>query len=150
MRFTADSIWKHRQDFWTKYYQHGYIAEAWAVLGRDAERYVQRHYRGVDLAYGRLTGQYDDNQSVLLLKIGDMLFCEWSHNGKLRAINADAKTSPELYKSVYDSSDLRFDSFPFLSSTGQVHLGLPHLHSENRWWQTTAAKFISNKLGIHL
>jgi hypothetical protein len=148
LRNTADSIWQYRQDFWTWYYRQGHITEAWAVLGPDAHRYVIKNYRGADLAYGLLAGQYDEGQSVLLMRMGDLLFCEWSHNGKLRAIEQSSFDSPNLYRKSYDAADLRFASLVFRSNTGHAHNGLPHLHSDRRWWQNTAAFFISQKLGV--
>jgi hypothetical protein len=149
LRNTADSIWQHRQVFWIRYYREGHITEAWAILGPDAHRYVNRNHRGADLAYGRLVGKSDEAQSVLLMRMGDLVFCEWSHNGKLRVTSAEGPLAPKLYKKSYDASDLKFTSLSFLSNTGHVHEdGLPHLHSENRWWQTTAAAFIAKRLGI--
>ena len=148
LRKTADTIWQYRQDFWTWYYRQGHITEAWAVLGPDAHKYVLEKYRGADLAYGILAGQYDERQSVLLIRMGDLLFCEWSHDGKLRAIEVVSIDAPKLYKKSYDATDLRFDSLLFQSNTGHSHNGLPHLHSDSRWWQNTAAFFISKKLGI--
>jgi hypothetical protein len=148
LRTTADSIWQYRQEFWTWYYRQGHITEAWAVLGPDAHRYVLKNYRGADLAYGLLAGQYDEGQSVLLMRMGDLLFCEWSHNGKLRAVEVASFDAPKLYKKSYDAADLRFDSLLFQSNTGHAHNGLPHLHSDRRWWQNTAAFFISKKLGV--
>lgn len=149
LRNSADSIWQHRQVFWTRYYREGHITEAWAILGPDAHQFVNRNYRGADLAYGRLVGKSDEAQSVLLMRMGDLVFCEWSHNGKLRVTNINGRLAPKLYKKSYDASDLRFQSLPFPSNTGHVHDdGLPHLHSESRWWQTTAASFIAKQLGI--
>jgi hypothetical protein len=149
LRNTADSIWQYRQEFWTRYYREGHITEAWAILGPDAHRYVNRNYRGADLAYGRLVGKSDEAQSVLLMRMGDLIFCEWSHNGKLRVTNIDGPVAPKLYGKSYDSTDLKFASMSFPSNTGHVHDdGLPHYHSDTRWWQTTAATFIAKRLGI--
>lgn len=148
LRQSADTIWKHRQEFWTPYYRQGYITEAWAILGPDAHRYVKQKYRGADLAYGLLSGRYDEGQSVLLMRMGDYLFCEWSHNGKLRATALDSPQAPKMYAKIYDNDDLYFESEPFRSNTGTDHYGLPHLHSETKWWQTTAASFIYINLGI--
>lgn len=148
LRHSADSIWQHRQEFWTPYYRQGYISEAWAVLGPDAHRYVKRKYQGADLAYGLLAGQSDERQSVLLMRMGDYLFCEWSHNGKLRSTALGSTQAPKMYAKKYDTDDLYFQSEPFRSNTGTDHYGLPHLHSETSWWQTTAAAFIYKKLGI--
>ncbi len=149
LRHTADTIWSFRQEFWAVYYKNGYISEAWAVLGPDAHRYVNRNYRGADLSYAHLYGKYDEGQSVLMMRMGDLLFCEWSHNGKLRVAEISRRGIPKLYARSYDASELQFKSLPFRSNTGVVHdEGLPHLHSETRWWQSTASQFIRNKLGI--
>ena len=149
LRNTADGIWQYRQEFWTRYYREGHITAAWAILGPDAHKYVQKNYRDAGLAHGRLAGKSDERQSVLLIRMGDLVFCEWSHNGKLRATSIDDPLAPKLYMKSYDIEDLKFESLSFASNTGHVHEdGLPHLHSENRWWQTTAAAFIAKRLGI--
>lgn len=154
LEHTADSIWKYRQSFWGEYYKKGYIAEAWAVLGPDAHRYIRRQYKdsAAELIYGRLTGQYEDKQSALLLRIGDFLFCEWSHNGKLRAASIADGDCPPLYRKAYEATDLRFSSRPFKSpKTGSYHQdGLPHMSSETNWWQETARVFIRRNVGIKL
>lgn len=148
LKNTADSIWRYRQDFWTPFYRNGYITEAWVVLGPNAHRYAKLRYQGSDLTYGLLSGKSDDGQSVLLMRMGDYLFCEWSHNGKLRVSPISAARAPKLYAKYYDADDLYFRSEQFVSNTGTVHDGLPHLHSETKWWQTVAASFIEKKLGI--
>ena len=149
LKNTADSIWRYRQEFWTPFYRKGHITEAWVVLGPNAHRYAQRHYEGSDLIYGLLSGKSDDGQSVLLMRIGDYLFCEWSHNGKLRVAPQNEARAPKLYARYYDADDLYFRSEQFISNTGTIHEGLPHLHSEKKWWQTMAASFISRNLGIY-
>jgi hypothetical protein len=149
LKNTADSIWRYRQEFWTPFYRKGHITEAWVVLGPNAHRYAQRHYEGSDLIYGLLSGKSDDGQSVLLMRIGDYLFCEWSHNGKLRVAPQNEARAPKLYARYYDADDLYFRSEQFVSNTGTIHEGLPHLHSEKKWWQTMAASFISRNLGIY-
>ncbi len=152
LRHTADSIWKYRQDFWTAYYRSGHITEAWAVLGPNARRYIHKKNRGAaaDLAYGKLGGQYDESQSVLLMRIGDFVFCEWSHNGKLRAASVHSSTCPAMYQSSYAAVELRFQSEIFVSpTTGTEHQdGLPHLHSETNSWQGTARAFIQKYIGV--
>jgi len=150
LRATADNIWEHRQRFWTSYYRSGFVTEAWAVLGPDAKRHIQHAYRGstTDLTFGLLSGQYDEGQSVLLMRLGDLIFCEWSHNGRLRVAAIGSPEAPSMYRKYYDAEDLRFESMVFVGHNRVAHQGLPHLHSENRWWQTTAALFIQKKLGI--
>ncbi|MBL0295612.1 MAG: OmpA family protein [Betaproteobacteria bacterium] len=78
---TADEIWSFRRKFWMAFYDAGHIEEAWLALGSDA-RLVARKLlvdeRG--MGFGRLEGGAAPNQSVLLLKIGHLVFTEWSHN----------------------------------------------------------------------
>jgi hypothetical protein len=150
LRLTADQIWQHRQAFWTGYYREGYITEAWAVLGSDAQALVRRRFQGADLHFGKLVGQVDTAQSVLLMRMGEVLFSEWSHNGKLRAAEVGSRQAPRMYEKAYDADDLRFRSMKFMAANGTEHAGLPHLHSETRWWQETAARFIRTQLGVRL
>ena len=82
------------------------------------------------------------------MRLGDLIFCEWSHTGRLRVATVGAPEAPLMYQKYYDAEDLRFASMVFVGYNGVPHHGLPHLHSENRWWQTTAALFIQKKLGM--
>lgn len=155
LRQTADSIWAYRQEFWAAYFRAGHIVDAWAVLGPDAHRYVRSRYSSgaAELSYGLLTGKADQRQSVLLIKIGDFLFCEWSHNGKLRAAPADDQPCPEMHRrGFYSASELWFPSRPFVSpKTGSFHDdGLPHLSSDSDWWQDTARAFIRKYIGARV
>ncbi len=148
LRLTADQIWEHRQQFWTGYYRQGYITEAWAVLGPDAQALIRQRFRGADLHFGKLVGQVDSAQSVLLMRMGELVFSEWSHNGKLRAAEMGSRQAPRMYDKAYDAESLRFRSLRFIAANGTEHAGLPHLRSETRWWQDTAARFIRSQLGV--
>lgn len=84
-RTAVDSMWSYRQKFWSAYLPH--IANTWVFLGPDAA-YIARSIRDADLSYGVLDGA-TSNQSVFLISIGNYVFGEWSHNGKLRVWRAD-------------------------------------------------------------
>ena len=84
-RTALDSMWSYRQKFWSAYLPH--ITNTWVFLGPDAA-YIARSIRDANLSYGVLDGA-TSNQSVFLISIGNYVFGEWSHNGKLRVWRAD-------------------------------------------------------------
>lgn len=148
LEMTADDIWKHRQKFWLAYYDRGLIDEAWVVLGPTAQIRAYREFSDRNLKYGKLQGGASQ-QSVLLLKMNNMVFCEWSHQGKLRAGIEHRPSIPQLYKGIYDADRLRFDSMDF--NDGQnLDPGLIHYSSDSGGWQDRARNFIRKHLGHNL
>jgi hypothetical protein len=145
---TADEIWQYRQKFWQAYFRQGYVEEVWIALGENAHHYLRRSSSSKDLQCATLTGASPD-QSILLLKIGGILFCEWSHNGRLRAQRIDSPIAPELYKKTYHGADLRFESLDFNNRQNEDP-GLVHFSSETAGWQRRARDFIAKNVGINL
>ncbi|MDH4381645.1 MAG: EH signature domain-containing protein [Gammaproteobacteria bacterium] len=149
---TADEIWQYRQKFWMAYYDNDCVDEAWVALGDDAQwvaRGLQTQEKG--MGSGRLEGGATKNQSVLLLKIGGLVFTEWSHNGSLRAYREDSPEAPRLYQRSYHGGDLRaLTSMDFHEGKGNKLPELMHLHSDKGSWQKTAREFIKHHTGIHL
>lgn len=139
---TADEIWTYRRAFWGAYYKKKVIQNAWAVLGKDAT-YMGKRINDSKLQFGRLSGAYTRNQSVLLMQIGDFVIAEWSHNGKCRIWRKDdnnQKNIPKLDnpKPSYDASFLREDA-----DFEQVH------YASNRGtWQTKIESFIRRYTNI--
>lgn len=148
---TADDIWRFRQKFWMAYYNAGHIQEAWLALGSQAAgiaRRMQANAQG--LGYGRLESGSAPNQSVLLLKIGQLVFTEWSHNGSLRAYQDDDSTAPKLYEESYHGTELRdATSLDFHGGMNQ-NPELRHMNSIGGTWQRKARDFIRMHTGIHL
>lgn len=151
---TADETWRYRQKFWMAYYDQGHVEEAWLALGRDAQvaalgvsHLVQQ---SPGMRYGRLEGGAAANQSVLLLRIGDMVFTEWSHNGSLRAYKEGEWATPRFYQPRYDGNDLReLQSLDF--HEGQhMRPELPHKYPEKGWWQRKARDMIHRHTGVYL
>jgi EH_Signature domain len=145
---TADEIWQYRQKFWQAYFRQGYIEEVWIALGEDAHYYLKRNSASKDLLCAELTG-VSANQSILLMKIGDIIFCEWSHNGRLRAQKINSPLAPVLYKKTYHGPDLRFESLDFNNRQNEEP-GLVHFSSENSGWQRRARDFIAQNVGINV
>lgn len=148
---TADEIWSYRRKFWMAYYDKGYIEEAWLALGRDAQKVaksLQIDERG--MGYGALEGPVAADQSVLILKIGQLVFTEWSHNGSLRAYIEDAPVTPKLYLANYNGTDLRnVVSMDFHDGVNQ-NPELRHMNSDRGTWQRKARDFVRRHTGINL
>lgn len=145
---TADEIWQYRQKFWQAYFSRGYIEEVWIALGDNAHHYLRRNSSSKDLQCATLTGASPD-QSILLLKMGGIIFCEWSHNGRLRAQRLDSPLVPELYKKTYHGADLRFESLDFNNRQNEDP-GLVHFSSDSAGWQRRARDFISKNVGVNV
>lgn len=138
---TADEIWSYRRDFWKKLYDEGYIEEAWAVLGTNARKYAR--FIDQELSFGELRGA-SSNQSVLLMKIGGLIFAEWSHSGALRVNSESSGLVPALYRKRYDANELRFQTMPISDAADGA---LIHAGSEYGRWQSKARSFIHKHVG---
>lgn len=151
LEHTADEIWRYRQKFWMAYYDAGHIEEAWLVLGSNAQTAAQNTIdKKTSLHFGRLEGGAQPNQSVLLLRIGDLIFSEWSHNGSLRAYKKNNPDAPSLYQLSYHGDDLRdtvsLDFHEGLNKRPQ----LTHSHSDSGTWQRKARDMIHDQTNIYL
>lgn len=148
---TADEIWQHRQKFWMAYYENGYIDEAWMALGEDAW-WASKGLRKdeVGMGCGRLDGGASNNQSVLLLKIGGLVFTEWSHNGSLRAYEESSFDTPKFYQSSYHGADLRAATSLDFHNGQNMRPELTHAHSDKGSWQRKARDFIGRHTRVYL
>lgn len=148
---TADDIWYHRQKFWMAYYEHGHIDEAWIALGDNASfeaRRLKMDEKG--MGSGSLDGGATSNQSVLLMKIGGLVFTEWSHNGSLRAYSEGSPDAPRLYQSTYHGADLRAAASMDFHDGMNMRSELTHAHSDKGSWQRKARDFIRRHTGTYL
>jgi hypothetical protein len=148
---TADDIWQYRQKFWMAYYERGYIDEAWMALGDHAwwaAQSLKTDQKGMGCA--RLDGGAANNQSVLLLKIGGLVFTEWSHNGSLRAYLDGSPEAPNLYQSSYHGADLRAATSLDFHDGLNMNPELRHMNAEGGTWQRKARDFIRRQTNVHL
>ncbi|WP_457572507.1 EH signature domain-containing protein [Desulfovulcanus sp.] len=141
---TADTIWKYRKSFWDAYYKRGYIRDAWAILGKDAISIAKR-ISDKKIFFGQLAGSYSHNQSVLLMRIDNLIIAEWSHNGKCRIWEINEKNEkiiPKLYNndSPYNAADLRCNA-----DLEQVHYS-----SKTGTWQKKVEGFIRRHTNIKI
>lgn len=148
---TADDIWRYREKFWMAYYEAGYIEEAWLALGTNARAQVKAFLKDQQgMGYSRLDGTAAPDQSVLLLRIGHLVFTEWSHNGSLRAYLEDEPGGPRLYLGYYDAGELR--ALPSMDFHDGVNANpeLRHMNSIGGTWQRKARDFIQRHTGLYI
>ncbi len=148
-----DKHWKYRRAFWTACLDAGGIQDAWLALGNRVHSSA-RAVRDLNGAYGRM--ERASEQSVLLFRIGSLILCEWSHDGKLRAWPVDWKNAPELGKMSYTQAEVRGKGLPFPPNpvTGQGGAadgnGLRHIGSHYNYWQTSAAMLLAQRSSLRL
>lgn len=138
--------WHFRSAFWLACSRNEAIDDAWIILGPQAHA-TARTLSELRGAYGRLTGGAA-NHSVLLLRIGRLIFCEWSHSGALRTWRADDAATPQLGKASYHRAELMLKSEEFpVNDKGRGGAvggaGLSHLGSDVAYWQESAARLIA-------
>jgi hypothetical protein len=150
LRHTEDDIGPYRRRFWEAYFHAGHILEAWIALGEQAVTELQKIDPTGELSYAKILGKIAPNQCVLMLRMGNLLFCDWSHQGRLRAISATAKQAPKLYQTEYELFQLRFPTTLDFNGGQLDDPGLLHFESELGGWQDTARHFIAQHLGIQL
>jgi hypothetical protein len=147
---TQDDIGVYRRQFWQAYYNAGHITEAWIALGEEAAQALASIDTEHQLEYAKILGKISPNQCVLMIRMGDLLFCDWSHKGRLRAISIHAKQAPKLYQAQYELFELRFPTTLDFNGGLTDDPGLLHHDSARGGWQDQARQFIAQHLTINL
>ncbi len=101
---TSNQQWPDREEFWTYYVERGYVDEAWPVLGPDAVDAVERG--GFGKSFGKLRESGDTKRSVILMRCGDLILAEGSHDWSLRIWLRDEDDGPQLRRPVYHAGSL--------------------------------------------
>lgn len=150
-----DAHWVYRKAFWGACLKAGAIDDAWLALAVRVHDDA-RTMRELSGSFAKLTGiGVQGNQSVLLLRVGNLIICDWSHNGRIRAWPIDWGTAPRLFKPLYEKEELMTRGVPFPSNLrgkggNSDGLGLGHFGSESGYWQESVAKLIAQRTGIRL
>ncbi len=145
--YALDRQWRYRERFWKACLDKGVISDVWLALADEVSS-AARTIRDLRGAYGTLSGGVDSRHAVILMRMGPLVLCEWSHNGKLRAWPADWRHAPQLGRSEYTGVELRTDSLVFPG--GSAEDGLRHAGSETGRWQERAAKLLRERAGVVL
>ena len=144
----ADDMFQYRRAFWRACLKH--VKGARIVLGNRVHHQARTisELRG---SYARLRGTGSD-QSVILMEFDNLVVCEWSHSGKLRAWQAsDTKNAPSLDLPEYDRDALTTPGLPFppnatFGSRGAADgEGLAHFQSHSSYWQGSAAELLARR-----
>lgn len=135
--------WDYRRAFWSAYIDRGHVRDAWVAFGSSGQEYALRLARDTKDSnmsrFGRLNRPYEGTQAVLLLRIGDLVVGDWSHNGTLRIWRHDNQAAPSFYRRDYEAADLRKGS----------NFSRVHSHPQGAW-QADAAEFIRQHTRIRL
>ena len=143
--------WNARKAFWSVCLRHNHILDSWLVLGENVVRAVADN-RELQSSYGRLADG-DANHAVLLMRVGNLIFAEWTYNGKLRAWPLDWKNAPKLFDRRYYRSALTAACIQFpppLDRPDLVVSGSDGLTHYRGIWQGRVAALLQRKEGIKL
>lgn len=144
-----DEQFEPRRQLWQDYFDQEYVTDAWVILGPAAQRTAQQMKDADETALGlrwsELTGALSE-QSVLLMKIGNLVVAEWSHSGKFRAWDDNSPTKPKFYRSAYSGPELRRNSNKIRTKSGSFSDGITHLGN----WVPRAKQYINQQTGIRL
>lgn len=146
----VDHQFAPRKRFWLRYFEKGVISDLTLVLASDATS-VARRTRGQNseseyMKWSSLTSS-QPNQSVLLMRLGDLIIAEWSHSGAMRFWRANSKAAPRFHRDEYTGSDLRTDSIKVQTSSGYRD---SIIHSANGQWMTAASDAIEFHTGVRI
>lgn len=141
-RVAPNQQWEFRRAFWGAFIELGYVRDAWvcfASAGTDVARQIARESNDQGmLRFAMLAGQCQPNHAVLLLRIGDLVVADWSHNGKVRIWIAGHKNVPGFYQRNYYAQDLR------------APCNFEKRHYPQGPWQDEARGYIERHTGVRL
>ena len=105
-------MWQPRREFWWDLYEQGQIDAAWVAFSpnaaQTARRLAERAERPGHLAYGEQTaGGSRRYTSLLILKIGNCIVVEGSHNYKVHVFRDSDRRAPRLFEKQYDCERIR-------------------------------------------
>lgn len=147
-QIAEETHWPYRKKFWESYCDEDHISDAWVVLGPDTWRHAVNAF-GADVGAGQIAGgNHQRNHSVLMIRIGEYVFCEWSHMGKCRAWHENDAFCPKFYRTSYNAEEFRADSLRIVDR--YVSDGISHMGSENYSWQHELSEFIRRMTGIRM
>lgn len=135
--------WRYRRAFWEAFYEAGLLEEAWVAFGPDGRAEARR-------VFGKMAGfaelrqrrkPVEGGHAVLLMRIGDLVVCDWSHNGRCIIWPAGGAGAPMLYRRIYYSGDLAPAAEP------PSGFEISHHSSQRYHWQRQVSDFIRRRVG---
>lgn len=144
--------WAYRGAFWMAVYEAGLISEAWVAFGSGGARLARRIF-GNAASFGRLEAEskgVDEGHTILLLRIGDGVVADWSHNGKCNIwSDANSRSAPKLYRQVYGSDEVRIRKGSG-NYESEAEFSVMHMSSETYSWQRKVAERLYKMTGVRV
>ncbi len=139
---TEKRMWRYRRRFWTAYLP--FIQDAWVVFAQEGERLAKHKAKATEDSsfnkFGRFSSYgVQSTHAVLLLRIGDTIIAEWSHNGKCRVWSASSERAPKLYGRYYTAADLRNGDWD-----------IAHHQNEQYGWQGALARELARRTAVRV
>jgi hypothetical protein len=105
-------MWAPRREFWERLYNEKRISDASVALSPAAEQMARKLSRQVSgtrylTFYKQTAGGTRRDTSLLVMKIGDKIVVEGTHNYKVHIFPARHASPPKLRQSGYDCEDIR-------------------------------------------
>jgi hypothetical protein len=147
-RTAVDKQFRPRKSFWLQYFEADKISDVTLILASDADRVARRTRTQTTNAeymqWAKLTSALP-NQSVLLMRLGDLIIAEWSHSGAIRFWKATNESAPQFHSPEYLGHQLRQSSL-------KVKVGSEFkdaiTHHENGHWMRWASRAIEHHTGV--
>ena len=144
-----DHMFRERRLFWKKYFEAGAVNDFTLVLGPDADEEARRIQLSSEetrhMKWSSLSGAMR-NQSVLIMRLDDLVIAEWSHSGKIRFWKRSDRYYPRFELDAYQGEMLRAGSMTVDTSAGQRD-GIIHTPGS---WQPWAKKAIQRHTGLSI
>ena len=137
----VDSMWRYREKFWRAYLPH--IVNTKIFLGATARQLAAR-LEDVKLNHGNLQSA-DDTHSVFVFQIGQYIFSEWSHNGKLR-VHKIEKTF-----NLFDTAEDFFERYSISRNILARNFTAEWIHHSPKtyFWQKKVSDWLNENCGIY-
>lgn len=140
-RVAAKQQWDYRRAFWGAYIEKRVVTNSWVAFGSDGARVAKqisdRTTDKIMRRFATLEGAGAD-QAVLLLRIGELVVADWSHNGRLRIWRRGNTSAPEFNNNHYIAKTLRTNS------------DFDTVHIPPDGWQARAEAYIRRHTNIKL
>jgi hypothetical protein len=150
-----DPQWRYRRAFWRaclRKMPRDRPAEVWVVLGPGMAARANA-VRDLANAFGTISAT---NQAVLIIRLGNIVLSEWSKVGPVRAWEASHAACPPMYRAEYTVRSLRalcldfYDRATRHDAASHRWPGLRHDSPQHGLWQSRAAAFLQNQIGLVL
>ncbi len=138
--------WPYRRAFWTAVLRAGIIEDSLVVLNPKAREAAGRLVK--DIKCGELRGSGAGERSVILLRVGPLIFSEVSHNAALHAWKVSDPKAPRLDGNSYDWEQVYSPALDFPDSAEPGSLW--HRKPERGLWQGRAAELIRQYTGVRI